>query len=417
MKLLLRSILFWLIRIIGKTSTFTLRRRSYFTKQGRVPRILLVHPGHLGSVILATPVLHALKSQVPYAHISMIVSSVNRELIEHHPDLDQLLICPFPDRRLGNNHFIRSWLLLVIRALQLRREQYDLAINLSRVNYWWVSALLALSGIPRRVGAETRYGSQFLTTAVELLDYEHATVSLLRITSAGLQALGYKPLEEPYTVERYPLYFKSTDEDQQRVAELLKEQGIAEDAHLVIIQAGTGGNAKLWTTTGWAACATRLHRRLSAAGVPVNIILTGSHREYPLLKEIADHMEIPATLISQVTLGQLAALFARAEIVLGVDSGALHLASTQQTATVKIFGPTDYHVYSQWADAKLHSMLAAEQRCPTCPDIPCGRMYLPSNLPDEFTCMRQISEQQVYAVACRHLTHLLPEKQVCRKIG
>src|SRR3989442_327971 len=60
------------------------------------PRILLVRPDHLGDVLLTTPVLEALKKHAPDAHITFMVGPWSSEVVARHPDIDQLLTCPFP---------------------------------------------------------------------------------------------------------------------------------------------------------------------------------------------------------------------------------------------------------------------------------------------------------------------------------
>jgi len=114
-----------------------------------------------------------------------------------------------------------------------------------------------------------------------------------------------------------------------------------------------------------------------------------------MLEEIARGMQSPAVLVTDATVGQLAALLGRALLVLSVDSGPLHLAVAQGTPTVQLFGPTDPHIFGPWGIHERHIVLASRQRCPTCPAIPCGRLdFSPQELADH-PCVRLITEQQV----------------------
>jgi len=114
-----------------------------------------------------------------------------------------------------------------------------------------------------------------------------------------------------------------------------------------------------------------------------------------MLEEIAQHMSQPATVISDTTVGQLAALITRAQLVLGVDNGPLHIAAAQNTPSLRLFGPTDTHIFGPWGDPKRQRVLAATEPCPGCPLIPCGRLdFGPEELLDH-PCVRRISEQQV----------------------
>src|SRR5438477_586222 len=83
------------------------------------------------------------------------------------------------------------------------------------------------------------------------------------------------------------------------------------------------------------ASANALPRSLTATP-PVRIILTGSQRERPMLEEIAQATASPPLLLTDTTVGQLAALLRRARLVLGVDNGPVHLAVAQGTPTICI---------------------------------------------------------------------------------
>src|SRR5437899_2851944 len=59
---------------------------------------------------------------------------------------------------------LAPYVLLCKTARQLRRERYDLALNL-RPDFWWGAALLYLAGIPTRAGYALQPGEPFLSHA------------------------------------------------------------------------------------------------------------------------------------------------------------------------------------------------------------------------------------------------------------
>ena len=114
-----------------------------------------------------------------------------------------------------------------------------------------------------------------------------------------------------------------------------------------------------------------------------------------MLEEIVRSMTSPAIIVMDATVGQLAALLGRAQLVLAVDNGPAHIAVAQGTPTVELFGPTDYRIFGPWGIAEKHVVLASTVRCPTCTAIPCGRLdFSPEELAAH-PCVRLISEQQV----------------------
>ncbi len=359
------------------------------------PRILLIRSDHLGDLVLTTPLLHALKQHMADAQITMLVGPWLSEIVTRHPDIDRLLTCPFPGFQRAPQGTLAPYILLVTVAKQLRRGQYDLAINL-RPDFWWGAALIYLARIPRRIGYALEPGKPFLTKALTFHSPEHATVSNLRLLSTALEVLDYPPLAEPYSPERYPLQFIPTAEEQRWVTKRLSSEGIDVGTPFVVIHAGTGAAVKLWRTEAWARCADALIKS-SLCSEPVRIMLTGSRNEGPMLEEIVRNMTSPAIIVMDATVGQLAALLGRAQLVLAVDNGPAHIAVAQGTPAVELFGPTDYRIFGPWGIAEKHVVLASTVRCPTCTAIPCGRLdFSPEELAAH-PCVRLISEQQVLA--------------------
>src|SRR5260370_946281 len=392
LKRLLRTLILLLVRLLGAPGTRSAAKSINKTFSTN-PRMLLLRPDHLGDLVLTTPIFDALKQNAPNAHITMMVGPWSSEIVARHPGIDRLLTCPFPGFLRTPQKALAPYILLFSVAKQLRRGHYDLAINL-RPDFWWGAALLYLARIPCRIGYALEPGNPFLTHAEHLQQPEQATISNLPLASAALHASCYPPLADPYTPERYPLQFIPTPAAQQWVTDRLAQEGIGTGTSIVVIHPGTGAAVKLWRTRGWATCADTLTESLTPSA-PVRIILTGSKHEQPMLEEIARGMQSPAVLVTDATVGQLAALLGRALLVLSVDSGPLHLAVAQGIPTVQLFGPTDPRIFGPWGIHERHIVLASRQRCPTCPAIPCGRLdFSPQELADH-PCVRLITEQQV----------------------
>ena len=399
MKQILRSIALLLVRLSGAAGARAALRRARSCPV-EAPRVLLLHPGPLGALVLTTPVLGALRSQIPDAHITLMVGPWASEVVAHHPAVDELLVYPFPSYRPISPKGPRSYTALMRLARRLKRGRYDLALNLHR-NFWWGAALLYLAGIPRRVGYAVAPGTPFLTCALPFGPREHVAASRLAALSAGLQALGHAPLPTPYTPQRYPLRVQTTAQEEQWVSQRLEAQGIDAAATLVAIHPGTSVAVKQWRAQAWANCATALGAR------GAHVLLTGTGKELAELQEIARGSGAATTILTDATVGQLAALLGRCRLVLGVDSGPLHLAAARGTPTLRIFGPTDPRRYRAWDRAERHVVVAATERCPACPAMPCGRLHFH---PWEFAshdCVRRVPEQRVLEALASSFPDLL----------
>ncbi|GAC1567100.1 MAG: glycosyltransferase family 9 protein [Ktedonobacteraceae bacterium] len=416
LKSLLRAIILLLVRLYGIPRARAAARKARASTPV-ASRILLIRPDHLGDMVLTTPVLRALKQQAPDAHITMMVGSWSSEIVARHPAIDRLLVLPFPGFRRASQNPLAPYILLANAAKQLRRGNFDLAVNL-RPDFWWGAALVYLAAIPRRVGYALQPGTPFLSRAISFQMPELATISNLRLASAGLQLLGCAPLPEPYRPEIYPLDFRASKEEQQQMADRLRSASIDEQAPVIVIHPGTGGAVKLWRNEAWSFCTAEVTRLVSAhltKSTSARIILTGSKNERPMLEEIASGMTTPALIISDFTVGQLAALLGRASLVLGVDNGPLHMAVAQGTPTVGIFGPTDPRIFGPWGNPEQHIVVASTHRCPSCPAIPCGRLdFTPDELPVH-PCVRMVTEQEVLAAVERLLPRVKHNVDAGRK--
>ena len=405
MKRLLRTIILLVIRLLGSPGARKAGQSA--AKTVETPRILLVRPDHLGDLILTTPVFRAIKQQARDAHVSVMVGPWSRDVIKRHPSIDRILTCPFPGFQRAAHNALTPYFVLFRTAKQLRRDHFDVGINL-RPDFWWGAVLLYLARIPRRVGYALEPGKPFLTHTIDFPAHQHATISNLCLINIGLQSVGYPRLEEPYTPDRYPLHFIPTPDEQQWASTCLMKEGIERDSPLVIIYPGSGAAVKLWRTSGWAFCADTLIKSLTTSS-PVRIMLTGSKYERPMLEEMASNMQAPTILMTDATIGQLAALQSKAMLVLSVDSGPLHLAVSQGTPTIQLFGPTDPRIFGPWGMKEQHIVLASTYRCSTCPNIPCGRLdFSPEEVADH-PCVRFITEQQVLAAVDKLMPVLLKD--------
>jgi len=399
MKRSLRLLILYILAFLGRP----LVRRSV----DRPDAVLYIKPDHLGDLLLATPALAALRQSLPGVHITALVGPWSELVLRRNPDVDVLLTCPFPgftrqpkieDRHTRSSIFdlrssifnrcwstIKPYLMLLRYALLLRAGRYDLAI-LGRDDHWWGAALALLAGIPRRVGFAVPECRPFLTDVLPWNPRDHVTAQGLALVEA---AMGDQP---GVRQAQYAARFDSAPHDHRWAAEWLGAQGIATHDKLVVLHPGTGGPAKLWFAERWAAVADAL----IAEGA--RLVITGGPGEQALVAEVAAHMRAKApTLAGQTTVGQLAALLRRAALVLGVDSGPLHLAAAQGVPTLHLYGPGDAGRFGPWGDPARHVVLRADLWC-----SPCGVFAACPRGLGRPECMKRLDAAQVVGAA-RHL--------------
>ena len=103
----------------------------------------------------------------------------------------------------------------------------------------------------------------------------------------------------------------------------------------VVIHPGASAAARCWPARRYAVVARRLH----AQGHPV--VVTGGPSESRLASQVLQAAGLPGNrLLIDLDLAGLAALVARAGLVICGDTGVAHLASAYGTRSVILFGPT-----------------------------------------------------------------------------
>jgi heptosyltransferase-2/heptosyltransferase-3 len=347
-------------------------------------RILIIKPDHLGDMLLATPALHLLRQQHPDAHIVVLAGPWAAGMLDRNPDVDAVLTLPFPGFARGAARRSPLWpyWLLWRTALLLRAGQFDTALLL-RDDHWWGAALAALAGIPRRVGHAVPENRPFLTTALPWQSSEHVTLQALAVV--------HSPVAEFPLLPDLTLRYAPAATDHAWAAAWLA-QHIRPGERLLIIHPGTGGAAKLWPAERWAATANQL----VADDPRVRLLLTGGPGEEALVQAVAHQIdqEPPLLLVGATSVGQLAALLARATLVLGVDSGPLHLAVSQGAPTVHLFGASDADRFGPWGDPERHVVLRSGLWC-----SPCGVFAACPRATDPPECMLTLEVAEVVAVA------------------
>jgi len=141
--------------------------------------------------------------------------------------------------------------------------------------------------------------------------------------------------------------WQAEEHEVQRWCRLVRHYGVACDeadltlaapgdsavAGATIIHPGAKSPSRRWPADRYAAVA----RRLSSAGH--RVLITGSAAEHDLAVRVAERAGLGGAAVPGTSLGELAALVARARVVISGDTGIAHLATAYGTPSVVLFGP------------------------------------------------------------------------------
>lgn len=291
-------------------------------------RLLIVKTSALGDVVHALPVLAWLKSADPAMEIDWLVEEGFAPLLDGHPLLRQVQrIATRRWRQQGRGAAVRAALQAVAA---LRGERYDVVLDLqgnSKSGFF-----TRFCGAPRRFGFArdgVREWPNLLATnrRVALGAAEHH----ISERSLAIARAAFPEGREHCLAGPLPLH----PEAMARIDAQLAEQGLA-GRPFAVLHYGTTWTTKLWAAANWR----ELVRRLPAETGLVPVLTWGSQAERAVVEELA--AANPAALVwPRGSLPELAALLARAAVVIGGDTGPVHIAAAVGTPTVSIFRVTD----------------------------------------------------------------------------
>lgn len=342
---------------------------------GDSERLLIVRPDHIGDVLLSTPAIQALKRWRPELSIHVLCGEWSADVLAVYPEIDRVLTLPFPGFLRGDEETTNPWRLALSSARTLRNIGYGGAIIL-RPDHWWGALVSYLAGIRVRVGYDVGSVAPLLTEAYPF-ELRHAVEQNMRLVELWTGAESADDLRLQFPVQAC---------DRQFVDKKRREWTLPADAPQICIHPGSGMASKVWLAEKWAATADTLSRRYGAT-----IVFTGTEAESALIADILDSITAKASVkAGSTTVGQLAALYERSLLVLGPDSGALHLAAAVNTPTVALFGPADSREFAPWGDERRHAVVASNIACRPCRILDWG-----DDDPAFHPCVRDISVETV----------------------
>jgi lipopolysaccharide heptosyltransferase II len=344
---------------------------------------LIIRPDQLGDVILTIPAIRALKAARPNARLIGLAGAWSAEAMAALPEIDRVLTLPFPgfSSSAASNSLIQPYLSAWRWGRTLSKLRAETAI-IFRPDHWWGGLLAKFAGVPNRIGYDLEDVRYFLTRKIEHAE-RHSVLQSARLV-------------EPWTGIRTPdtlrLSFPTTYDDHHYVRETLTSAGISAEKPYIVIHPGASTPIKRWNAQNWAIVADRLAARLDAA-----VVFTGSDREHSHAWEVMDHVEhTSVSVVGETNLSQLAALYSGARVVLGPDTGPLHLAVAAGAPTVHLYGPADPALFGPWGDPSRHVVVTSDIRC-----RPCRILDWAGDAITNHPCVHEITPRMVYEAAIR----------------
>ena len=287
--------------------------------------VLLIRTSALGDIVQALPVVAALRRHRPGWRVSWVIEESFAPLLEGHRDIERLIAVrtkqwrpsPLSRRTLGE--------LVKLRGA-LRASGAEVALDV--MGNHKSAAIARLSGCPVRIGlaaSERREPSSamWLSHRCRALG-EHAVERSLSVLA---------PLGIPTDVVDFDGHRLCCDEPSP----------VAQKVPYIVLLPGAGWANKEYPPQRWGQVGAALARQ---SGMRVVAITGPGEQRLGALTVAASEGLVEA--LDVPSLPGLTAALRGARLVLGGDTGPVHLAHALKTPVVCVMGPTDPRLHGPW---------------------------------------------------------------------
>ena len=291
--------------------------------------ILLIRLDNLGDVLMTTPAFEAVRRAAPLARLTLMGSRSGAALLRHLPMIDDVIPyeapwvkgpvrTPVADRR-----FIGM----------LARQAFDAAIIFTVCTQSPLPAAMMcrLSGIPLRLAHCRENPYDLLTDWVP--DAERIADGMRHEVQRQLDlvaAVGFAPQSDR-------LVFKHAEVDTLSVRQKLAAAGVDFHRPLLVVHPGATAASRRYPAERFGQAADAV-----AASAGCQVVFTGGRDEQGLVDAARHSMTRPSSsLAGELSLGELAALIAEADVLLCNNSGPAHMAAAIGTPVVVLYALTN----------------------------------------------------------------------------
>jgi ADP-heptose:LPS heptosyltransferase len=321
--------------------------------------ILIIRLRSLGDVVMLTPALAALHAWRPDLKLSVLVQPPFDAVLEGNPAVSEILLYP---------GFLAA-------ARELRRRKFPVTFN---QHGGPTSAFLTIhAGSPHRVCWERcQFGFFYNVRVPDPAETE--SNKQLHTIEHRLQQFYCTGLPEGPILRAQ--VFPQPDA-MESVSRKLREYDVDPRTPYLVLHPGAAYFTKRWSLAEFAESAKQLKKTYGL--FPIVILGPGDRS---ISDEVQLNLGSVAPIFDSLTLRELIALIAGAQLFLGNDSGPAHLATAAGRPVVVIFGSSDSATWRPWQVP--HRVVQNEFACNPCRGDRCYAFAEPQ-------CILSIAPEQV----------------------
>jgi ADP-heptose:LPS heptosyltransferase len=287
--------------------------------------LLVVRLDALGDVLMSTPAIQAIRQSSPQARITLLGSRSGVALARHVPAIDDVIAYDAPWLKTPSRGDLTDRRVLTA----LRRGNFDAALIFTACHQSPVPAALMcrLAGIPLRLGHCRDNPHDLLTDWVPEPDecedgVRHEVARQLdMVRSVGFHAANER------------LVFRYAATDVLNMRRKFVAAGGDMNRPYIVVHPGAAADSARYPADRFGAAADGI-----GLDSGCQVVYTGGHDEVAVVARARAAMSAPSiSLAGQLTLGELAALIAGAQVAVCNSSGTAHMAAALETPVVVLY--------------------------------------------------------------------------------
>ncbi len=306
-------------------------------------------PNWLGDAVICMPAVRNLKRFLGDRPLTIITPKKLQGLWSHAPFVDRII--PLDDSKK-----------LLSSVRKIRQEKIDSIFLFP--NSLRVASEAFMARIPQRIGKKG-----------------HARRLLLTHLCTPVVFNGENVHQKYDYIE---MVRQATGESDDTLPTILKHPVKKRESEIAIFPGAEYGSAKRWIAERFIQTAQLLQKETGA-----QIRFYGAEKDREICEELSLQVQGSQSLAGKTSLEELIQVIKSVQLVIGNDSGAMHLAALLRTPAVALFGSTEPRLTGPMSDSVI--VLRKHVVCSPCFLREC---------PLDFSCMKKITVEEVLA-SCR----------------
>ena len=306
-------------------------------------RILIIRRDNIGDLVCTTPLIRALRDQLPKAHIAVLATRYNKTVLAGNPDIDEVFSYTKSKHLESGESLLRIYWDRLVTIWKLRRRRFD-----------WI----LLPGGPQR--SSLRFASWIGGKRILIRDEEdakggahHAEQCCHQLVRMGLR------------YEAPPARLTPDDSIVEELRGCLPAGWEERRGPVIALHLSSRKPSQRWPVERFGELARRLHGELDARflllwspGAEDNPLHPGDDGKAEVFLGLS--AGLPVHALPTGRLEELIGALSLCDLMICSDGGAMHLAAALGKPIVALFGDSDPSHWGPWKTP--HTVLQKPQR-------------------------------------------------------